>query len=72
MQKVIETVHGQHQAVDKSGNITVPTDCRRPQSLKGNCQSSVGANVKKKQSMLVTLLVENAAGSFSSVEAIAQ
>ena len=31
-----ETVHGQHQAVDKNDNITVCTSCRRPQSLQGN------------------------------------
>ena len=36
-----ETVHGQHQAVDKNDNITVRTGCRRPQSLEGNRQSSV-------------------------------
>ena len=37
-----ETVHGQHQAVDRNENITVRTGCRRPQSLEGNCQPSDG------------------------------
>ena len=37
-----ETVHRQHQAVDKNYNITVRTGCRRPKSLERSRQSSDG------------------------------
>ena len=36
----METIHGQHQTVDKNDIITGHTGCRRPQSHEGNRQPS--------------------------------